>query len=696
MQTENWQALYTPDVDWYTKFITVIKQKFETCFPMIRVSRKRLKDRPWITVGLKSSINKSHRLYRTTLQDSCHHMKSKYKRYKAILRNCLKVAEQNYYCQLFDDTKQSAYNLWKNLGPVINPNRKKRQRMINKMCFDGEYVTVDQDIANQMNMHFCEIGEKLQDAIPNLGYDYKRYLPIRVENTFFLSPTNIDEILNEIKKLNPKKSCGPDNIGAKVIKLCPKIFAENLSIIYNKTIEIGKYPMALKVANIIALFKKGDKYQPNNYRPISLLSCFNKIFEKLLCKRLVKFLEVNKILFKYQYGFRKLYSTTLALIEFADSIIKFLDEGQYCMSIFVDLTKAFDTVDHEILLDKLDRFGIRGHANDFFRSYLSDRQQYTVINGVNSALKNITCGVPQGSVLGPLFFAIYINDIYNAVGQNYVRLFADDTALFMHHPDVNTLTLDIISKFNELNRWCVSNKLTINASKTNFILFHTVNKPIPHNFVEITTEFMDIKRVTSFKYLGITLDETLNWSEHVNNLCESLLKYFGIFNHIKYKVTPKVARQIYYAFIYSRIQYGIEVYSSCSETHTNRLQIIQNKLLKLILKLDRLTATNLLHKEINVLKVTHIGESSVPGFVNKVVRGHCPEIFHSYFEIKRNAYDVRTKSQLVTPQTRIQFGDRAVKVKGCLLWNRINKNMLKYRFSKSFKDHLVRYYISTY
>ena len=159
-------------------------------------------------------------------------------------------------------------------------------------------------------------------------------------------------------------------------------------------------------------------------------------------------------------------------------------------------------------------------------------------------------------------------------------------------------------------------------------------------------------------------------------------KYFHDFNHIKYKVTPKVARQIYYAFIYSRIQYGIEVYSSCSETHTNRLQIIQNKLLKLILKLDRLTATNLLHKEINVLKVTHIGKSSVLGFVNKVVRGHCPEIFHSYFEIKRNAYDVRTKGQLVK--------------KGCLLWNRINKNMLKYRFSKSFKDHLVRYYISTY
>ena len=183
-------------------------------------------------------------------------MISKYKKYKALLRKCLKAAEQNYFCELFGDTKQSAYNLWKNLGPIINPNKKKKQRVLNKMCFDGKYVIVDQDIANHMNMYFCEIGEKLQDAIPDLGYDYKRYLPARVENIFFLLPTNIDEILNETKKLNPRKSSGPNDIGTKVIKLCPAIFAENLSLIYNKAIKTGKYPMALKVAKVIALFKK--------------------------------------------------------------------------------------------------------------------------------------------------------------------------------------------------------------------------------------------------------------------------------------------------------------------------------------------------------------------------------------------------------------------------------------------------------
>ena len=205
--------------------------------------------------------------------------------------------------------------------------------------------------------------------------------------------------------------------------------------------------------------------------------------------------------------------------------------------------------------------------------------------------------MPQGSVLGPLFFALYINDIHHAVGTEYVRLFVDDTALFMSHPDLTALIANIKSKFEDIFKWCISNKLTINAEKTNFVLFHTFNKPIPQQLKEIKTEFMTIMRVKSFKYLGLTLDETLNWNEHVNELCKSLIKYFGIFNHIKYKITPVVVRQLYYAFIYSRIKYGIELYGSSSASNMNKIQVIQNKLLKMVLKLDRLMPTNDLHKK---------------------------------------------------------------------------------------------------
>ena len=527
MESENWGALYTNDADWYTNFLLTVKNKFNACYPLVRVSRKRVKDKPWLTHNLKSCIKKKHKLYKTSVRNGSEDNIYKYKQYRNILVRSLKIAEELYYKQLFDDTQQSAYNLWKHLGPIINPNTKKSGSGINKILYNGHYITDKSQICNVMNEYFCGVGKKLQTKMPDCGGEFLTYLPEQISETFFLSPVVQEELVIEIKKLNPRKSCGPDDIGAKIIQLCPTIFTDNLSKIYNHSIEICDYPSELKIAKVIALFKKGEKFNPNNYRPISLLSCFNKLFEKLLCKRLVKFLERNQISFNYQYGFRKLHSTTLALIEFTDTIIRFLDEGNYCISVFIDLTKAFDTVDHEILLHKLERYGIRGHANMFLRSYLSNRHQYTAINDLSSTPRKVQCGVPQGSVLGPLLFALYINDIQNAVGAECVRLFADDTALYMVNTDLNALISSVKVKIQQLFKWCICNKLTINIDKTYFVLFHTINKPVPDGFTEIATTHMTIKRATEMKYLGLVLDEKLNYNEHVQSICNSLLKYFG-------------------------------------------------------------------------------------------------------------------------------------------------------------------------
>ena len=190
----------------------------------------------------------------------------------------------------------------------------------------------------------------------------------------------------------------------------------------------GEYS-TLAIAKVRASCGKGEIYSTGNYRSISLLSWLNKIFEKLLCKRLVKCLEVNKILFAFQFGFRRQHSTTVALIEFTDNIRNIFDEGNYAISIFIGLTKVFDTAEHDILLDKLDRYGIRRHANSFLRSFLSKEKQYTVINGVHSSICDAKYGVPQGSGLGPPLLALYIYDINRAVGKDNIRPFVDDMAL---------------------------------------------------------------------------------------------------------------------------------------------------------------------------------------------------------------------------------------------------------------------------
>ena len=226
--------------------------------------------------------------------------------------------------------------------------------------------------------------------------------------------------------------------------------------------------------------------------------------------------------------------------------------------------------------------------------------QFTVVNGATSKMKNITCGVPHGSVLGPVLFLLYINDLHRVLEDENTRLFADDTSLYDYNRDIKQLVSAAKAKIKKLYCWCVCNKLTINASKTNFILFHTRNKAAYPELTEISTDVMTIKRVKCTKYLGLFIDENLNWHQHVDFLCKDLVKYFGIFNNVKYFVTQRMARQLYFAFIFSRINYGISVYGTCSPTYINKLQIIQNKLIILLLKLGFRTSTDYIHKRLSI------------------------------------------------------------------------------------------------
>ena len=253
--------------------------------------------------------------------------------------------------------------------------------------------------------------------------------------------------------------------------------------------------------------------------------------------------------------------------------------------------------------------------------------QYTFVNGAKSDTKRINFGVPQGSVLGPLFFLLYINNIYRAVDDTIIRLFADDTSLLIYDQNLNTLKNKASHAFPGLFDWCKANRLTISVAKTDFVLFHTQNKPMEQNLKEIVTDEISIERVTNIKYLGVIIDEKLNWNMHINFVCDSLVKFFGIFNHIKHKVTQKVVRQLYYGFIYSKIAYGLEVYGYTSVSNVSKIQTMQNKLLKLILKLDIRTRTNTVLKMLNILKIEDIHKTIVLAFVNSCVMNKCPAIF---------------------------------------------------------------------
>ena len=249
--------------------------------------------------------------------------------------------------------------------------------------------------------------------------------------SLYLFPVNESEVLDIILNLKNTDSKGPDNIPTSLIKSCGHELCQILTYINNCSLLDGVFPEKLKMAKIIPIFKSGDVNIISNYRPISILSAFSKITEKLVSTRLINYLTQNSILHKNQFGFRPKLSTCLALLQLIDDVSKSIDDGNITVGVFIDLAKAFDTVDHAILLNKLNFYGIRGTALNWFRSYLTNRNQYVYLNGAESSCALIRCGVPQGSILGPILFLIYINDLNSFSKTLNTIVFADDTNLFL-------------------------------------------------------------------------------------------------------------------------------------------------------------------------------------------------------------------------------------------------------------------------
>ena len=319
--------------------------------------------------------------------------------------------------------------------------------------------------------------------------------------------------------------------------------------IINDSITSGVFPSRLNNAKVIPIYKNEDVTDPNNFRPISLLSVFNRIIEKLIYRQLKSFLEDRNRLYHSQYGFRERRSTEHALIDIVNQIQTNFDKGIYTCGIFIDLKKAFDTVDHSVLLQKL-YYGVRGIVNDWFCSYLSNCIQSTQIGPDISNKQPMFCGVPQGSVLGPLLFLLYVNDIYRSSAKLAFYLFADDNNLLYADKNLRTLELVINSELHKVYEWLTANKLTLNIKKSNFIIFRTHQKKIDYHvnlriFDNDSQTFLPLEQKSYVKYIGVLIDSNLSWKYHIGHITSKISETVGIIARLRYYVPTSVLLRIY-------------------------------------------------------------------------------------------------------------------------------------------------------
>ena len=648
------------------------------------VSSKRF-EKPWLTTGLINSIRNKNKMFKNVKIGLI--SEEQYKIYKNKLVNLLKLAKKRYYIDLFNNFKTNTKKLWRAVNNLTN--KSSRQSKIESLIVNNKILSKPSDIAEAYNSFFVSAAHELQNQLPKFETDHRKFLSRRNPRSMEFSHANISDISNIIHSLKNKK-CRVNDFMPSILKRNAHLIAVPLTQLFNQSLAQGKFPTKLKHAQVIPLYKKGSKTDINNYRPISLLNVFSKIFEKAMKMKLVSFIETNKILTKSQYGFQKNISTQDALIQFSKNIYKQLDKSNSVLSIFIDFSKAFDTVPHDILLHKLDHYGIRGPLNAWFKDYLSNRSQNCVVENHESSSLCNTLGVPQGSVLGPLLFLLFINDLPNVSKLLYTLLFADDATMSVCGKNPNQLIRIANHELYHFYLWCIANKLTVNTLKTFFVLFsnrrhsNLIPLVIKSNFT-----YQLIKQADKIKFLGVFYDQDMTFKSHINYLSQRLARTAALLNRVKEFMPEFVLKNMYYAHFLSVLNYCNLIWCNTFSSHLDSLIKIQKKVIRSITNSEYLAHTYPLFQRLQLLDIDRLRK------------------FHlaTYFFKNKNLlafrnphqYQTRNRDRPRPERHHTTLYEKSFMYQATIVWNGLlnhGPNGMTTLSLPSFKRHLKQYLLS--
>ena len=667
----------------FSKFYELFNRLYNHYFPIKtqKLTRKGIY-KPWITLSLISRMKIRDNLKKLANRHIIN--ENTFKDFHNKLTTELRKAKADYFTKKFNEAQGDMKETWQTINNVIKPtcNANKDIKIIH-----NDASICNDEIPNAFIDYFTGIAQKLTNQLPISVNTVPYYLKNRINETFFMLPITSNEVSNAINSLK-NNGKGVNVISTIALKDNKIVLSEVLTHIFNNCISDGYFPFELKEGCITPIYKGGIKTELNNYRPVCSLLSFSKILERIIYDRMITYIEKNNILSKTQYGFRKGLSTENAIINFIDKIHTGLENRQFTAAIFMDLSKAFDVLDHKILAIKLEHYGFRGIFLDLLIDFVSNRNYFVNVNGIKSETRRVNIGVPQGSTLGPLLFLLYINDMCNSSKLFDFTQFADDSTLTTSGTQLNLLTNDINTEFAKVLDWLIVNKLIINLKKTYCMLF--TNKK-ENRILTIKTQNNVLEQKSECKFLGIIVDEEISWKPHINHILSKISKTTALLRFLKYTFPKHILRTLYMTLIYPYFNYCNIIWGAADPAAIEPLILLQKKVVRIISRAQYLDHTEPLFISMNLLTLSELYKLNCILFIYKCLYSELFIDFRNKMLTGAEVHDYNTRysSNFRLPYNTLKRVRQSFFFKGIEHWNKLSSDLVVFKRNLLFKVNLL-------